>query len=360
MTTALAPTRPPRPSGAPAGSTADALARARRGPRRRRLLVVSVLLLLVVALVLVRALLGDYRVSFPDAVRIIGGEPVPGASFVLLESTLPRAVMGVLAGAAFGAAGAAFQVMLRNPLASPDVLGITLGASAVAVVGVVVVGLTGTSVTLAALAGAVLAAGLILSQAGGRGGATGRMVLVGVSLAAGLSAVIHWVMVRASIYQAQDALIWLSGSLNTVTWADIVRVLVLDAVLLPVLLALSGRLPVLGLGDDLAAGLGVRVTRLRVAVTALVVGLVATATAVVGPIAFVGFLSGPIARRLVPGRPAVGVAALVGAVVVVGADWLAAYGIPGTALPVGVVTGLLGAPVLLWMLRSRPAAQEGR
>ncbi|QIM22247.1 iron ABC transporter permease [Phycicoccus sp. HDW14] len=352
-----APPRTPTERDTP---TVDALTRARRGPRRRRAVVVAVLVLLVVALVLVRALLGDYRVSFVDAVRIIGGEPVPGASFVLMESTLPRALVAVLAGAAFGAAGAAFQVMLRNPLASPDVLGITLGASAAAVLAVVAFGVRGTPVTLAALAGSVLAALVILSQAGGRGGATGRMVLVGVALAAGLSALVHWLLVRASIYQAQDALVWLSGSLNTVTWTDIVRLLVLDAVLLPAALVLAGRLPVLGLGDDLAAALGVRVTRLRVGVTVVVVALVAAATAVVGPVAFVGFLSGPIARRLVPGRPSVGVAALVGAVVVVGADYLAAYAIPGTALPVGLVTGLLGAPVLLWMLRSRPTTQEGR
>ncbi|HEU5242371.1 MAG TPA: iron ABC transporter permease [Ornithinibacter sp.] len=341
-------------------ATAAALARARRGPRRRRAVVVGVLLLLLTALVVVRALLGDYRVSLPDAIRIIGGETVPGASFVLMESTLPRALMAVLAGAAFGVAGCAFQVMLRNPLASPDVLGITLGASAGAVIAVVVLGVRGTPVTVAALVGAVLAAALILSQAGGRGGATGRMVVVGVALAAGLSAVVHWVLVRASIYQAQDALIWLSGSLNTVTWTDILRMLALDALLVPLLLVLAARLPVLGLGDDLAAGLGVRVGRLRVGVTVVVVTLVAAATAVVGPIAFVGFLSGPVARRLVPGRPAVGVAALVGAVVVLAADYVAAYGIPGTALPVGVVTGALGAPVLLWMLRSRPATQEGR
>ncbi|MBM6401698.1 FecCD family ABC transporter permease [Phycicoccus sonneratiae] len=351
---------PARPATAPRTSTAQALARARRGPRRRRRAVVTVLVLLVLALVLVRALLGDYRVSLVDAVRIIGGEPVPGASFVLMESTLPRALVAVLAGAAFGAAGAAFQVLLRNPLASPDVLGITLGASAAAVTAVVVFGVRGTPVTLAALGGSLLAALVILGQAGGRGGATGRMVLVGVALAAGLSAVVHWLLVRASIYQAQDALVWLSGSLNTVTWADIARLLVLDALLLPVALLLAGRLPVLGLGDDLAAALGVRVTALRVGVTLVVVALVAAATAVVGPVAFVGFLSGPIARRLVPGRPSVGVAALVGAVVVVGADHLAAYAVPGTALPVGLVTGLLGAPVLLWMLRSRPTTQEGR
>ncbi|MBM6403406.1 iron ABC transporter permease [Phycicoccus sp. CSK15P-2] len=338
----------------------EALSRARRGPRRRRALVVGVLVLLLVGLVLVRALLGDYRISFPDAVRILGGTDIPGASFVLMESTLPRAVMAVLAGAAFGAAGGAFQVMLRNPLASPDILGVTVGASAAAVAALVLGGLRGTPVTLAALAGAVAVAALLLGQAGGHGAATGRMVLVGVALAAGLLAVIQWLLVRASIYQAQDALVWLSGSLNSVTWAEILRMLVVDAVLLPVLLVLSGRLPVLGLGDDLAAALGVHVLRLRVGVTVTVVGLVAAATAVVGPVAFVGFLSGPIARRLVPGRPAVGVAALVGAVVVVAADYAAATAVPGTALPVGVVTGALGAPVILWMLRSRSSTQESR
>ena len=348
------------PGTTASGDVARHLAAARRGPRRRRVLVVGALLLLLVTLVLVRALLGDYRVSFVDAIAIIGGEQIPGASFVLMESTLPRAVMAVLAGAAFGAAGSAFQVLLRNPLASPDVLGITLGASAGAVIAVVTFGVRGTPVTLAALAGAFGAAALILSQAGGRGGATGRMVLVGVALAAGLSAVVHWVLVRASIYQAQDALIWLSGSLNSVTWAEIARLLALDAVLIPLLLVLASALPVLGLGDDLAAGLGVRVGRLRVGVTLIVVALVASATAVVGPIAFVGFLAGPIARRLLPGRPAIGIGALVGAVVVVAADYAAAYAIPGTALPVGVVTGLLGAPVLLWMLRSRTTSPEGR
>ncbi|MGL5928928.1 MAG: FecCD family ABC transporter permease, partial [Dermatophilaceae bacterium] len=355
MTTAI---RPAAKSPRPERGTAEVLSRARRGPRRRRVLVLSALVGLLVGLVLVRALLGDYRISLVDAVRILRGEQVPVASFVLLESTLPRAVVAVLAGAAFGAAGCAFQVMLRNPLASPDVLGITLGASTGAVVAVVVIGVRGTPVTLAALAGAALAAGVILSQAGARGGATGRMVLVGVALAAGLSAVVHWVLLRASLYQAQEALVWLSGSLNSVTWPDNARLLVVVAALLPTLLLLAARLPLLGLGDDVATGLGMRVTRLRVSVTLVVVALVAAATAVVGPVAFVGFLSGPIARRLVPGRPSVGVAALVGAVVVLAADHVAAYAVPDTALPVGVVTGALGAPVLLWMLRSRTSTPE--
>ena len=362
---ATAPVRPPvegaaRSHGAAQAATVEALRVARRGPRRRRVLVVTALWLLLAGLVVVRSLLGTYRVSFPDAVRILGGETVPGASFVLLESTLPRALMAVLAGAAFGAAGSAFQTLLRNPLASPDVLGLTTGASAGAVLAVVVLDLSGTAVTLFALAGAVLVAGALLTQAGRGGGATGRMVLIGVALSAMLGAFVHWVLTYADIYSAQEAMVWLTGSLNTVSWTDIVRMLAADAVLLPLVLLLAGQLGAVGLGDDLAAGLGVRVREVRVAVVLVVVALVATATAVVGPIAFVALLSGPITRALVPGRPAPGVAALVGAVTVLGADHLAATAVPGTPLPVGVVTGLLGAPVLLWLLHSRRATQENR
>ena len=125
---------------------------------------------------------------------------------------------------------------------------------------------------------------------------------------------------------------------------------VVVAVGLPLLALVTRQLGVLGLGDDLAAGLGVRAGRLRLLITALVVLLTASATAMCGPIAFVGFLSGPIARRLARGRTSIPAAALVGAAMVLGADHLSAYAVPGTAYPVGVVTGLAGAPVLVWLL----------
>jgi iron complex transport system permease protein len=194
----------------------------------------------------------------------------------------------------------------------------------------------------------------------GRGGAaTGRMILVGVGLAAVLSSVVHWVLLRADIYRAQDALVWLTGSLGSVTWSEISRLAVVVAVALPLLAVVTRQLSVLGLGDDLAAGLGVRAGRLRLTVTALVVLLTASATAVCGPIAFVGFLSGPIARRLARGRTSVPAAALVGAAMVLAADWVSAYAVPGTAYPVGVVTGLAGAPVLVWLLvAGRRSIQE--
>lgn len=330
--------------------TVAMIRRVRRGVRRRQWLTLGALGLLVVGLFLVRALLGDYRVSFVDGIRMISGTTIPGASFIFMESTLPRACMSVLAGAAFASAGAAFQSMLRNPLASPDVLGINLGASAAAVFAVVLLGWTGMPVALVAFAGAVAVAVTIHGFAGRGGAATGRMILVGVGLAAVLSSVVHWVLLRADSYRAQDALVWLTGSLGSVSWSEIARLGTVVVIGLPLLTVVTRQLGVLSLGDDLAAGLGVRAHRLRLLITGLVVLLTASATAVCGPIAFVGFLSGPIARRLTRGHTSIPAAAMVGAAMVLIADYLAAYAVPGTAFPVGVVTGLAGAPVLVWLL----------
>ena len=352
MSTLLDRPVPPAEAPAAASTTLQHVVAVRRRVRRRRDVVLGVLLILLVLLVLARALLGDYTVTIPDAVRIIGGAKIPGATFILMESKLPRAVMAVIAGAAFGAAGAAYQSMLRNPLASPDILGITLGASTAAVFGVVILGLSGAGVTAIAFAGALAVAVAIHAFAGGGGGATGRMILVGIGLSAMLSALIQWVLLKADVYRAQDALVWLSGSLTSVTWTSIARLLVVVAILLPILVLLSRQLEALSLGDDLAAGLGIATGRVRLGVTLCVVLLTASATAVAGPIAFVGFLSGPIARRLRGGRTSIPTAALVGSCIVVAADYLAAYAIPDTNLPVGVVTGLAGAPFLLWLLAS--------
>ncbi|PRY55654.1 iron complex transport system permease protein [Knoellia remsis] len=349
----------PEPRAARRADTIATLRDVRRRVRRRRVLLVTALAVLVVALFLVRALLGDYRISFVDGIRMISGTTIPGASFIFMESTLPRAVMSVLAGAAFASAGAAYQSMLRNPLASPDVLGINLGASAAAVFAVVLLGWSGMPVTAVAFLGAVAVAVTIHGFAGRGGAATGRMILVGVGLAAVLSSVVHWVLLRADVYRAQDALVWLTGSLGSVTWSEIARLGAVVAVGVPLLTLVTGRLGVLALGDDLASGLGERAHRLRALVTTLVVLLTASATAVCGPIAFVGFLSGPIARRLAGGRTSIPAAALVGAAMVLAADYVSAYAVPGTAYPVGVVTGLAGAPVLIWLLvAQRRSTQE--
>ena len=331
--------------------TTTALARVRlvrRRVSRRRSYVFAALLVALVGAWTARVLAGDYVITVPDFVRIVGGADIPGASFILMEAKLPRAVAGLLAGAAFGLGGAIFQTVLRNPLASPDLLGISGGASLGAVLAIVVFSLTGGSVPLLAVGCALLTGVVIVACARG----VGQMVLVGVALTAALVSVVQYLFARATIWEAQAALVWMTGSLNQVEWSDIRRFALVLAVLVVAVISLAPALRVLELGPDLAAGFGVSQRRSYLLLGVAVL-LVSTATAVTGPIAFVALLSGPIARRLLGGRATLAGAALVGAVVVVAADYVAAYGVPDTNLPVGVVTGVLGAPFLLWLIIRR-------
>lgn len=326
-----------------------------------------VLALAVLGLFAAGVLLGSYTVTIPDFVRILaahlgGGQKIPGASFIVMEVKLPRAVVGAMVGAAFGLSGGLFQTMLRNPLASPDVIGISYGASAAAVAAMVIFGATGAAVSGAAFAGALGVAALIYAisrpgfrgSGGGQGDAAGsRLILAGVGIAAALQAVVSFLMTRADIRTAAEALVWLNGSLNSASW-DRAGVLGLGLLLLvPAAAAIAGPLRILELGDDAAAGLGVRVGATRLAVVVTAVALAAVATAAAGPIAFVAFLAGPIARRILRKASLPG-SALAGMAIVLGADYFAANLAPlllaGTVLPVGVVTGALGAPFLLWLL----------
>lgn len=320
---------------------------ARHVTARRHRVVIGGLALLVVGLFLVRVLLGDFTVTFPDFVRILFGEQIPGATFIVMETKLPRAVLAVLVGVAFGLGGAVFQTTLRNALASPDIIGVGMGASAAAVFAIVTLGLRGLAVSGFAVLGAVVVAVLVRVVAGTHGGY--RIVLVGVGASAFLSSVVQYLFTRANIYDAQTALVWLTGSLGPANWAGVARVGACLAVLLPLAGWLSGALRATELGQDSATALGipVRHTDLLMLVAVL---LVAIGVAGAGPVAFVGFLSGPIARALNAGRTTLLGAALTGAALVLAADYVGAYLVPSINLPVGVVTGACGAPFLLWLL----------
>jgi iron complex transport system permease protein len=359
---------------APAQNPAESALRGNVSRQHRRYLPsrwpsrTAVLAFAVVVLFAVNILLGSYTVTVPDFFKILaahltGGEKIPGASFIVMENKLPRAVIGTMIGLAFGLSGGLFQTMLRNPLASPDVIGISYGASAAAVTAIVVFGASGAVVSWAALSGAMAVAALIyaisrggsLRSGGGRHGnaAGSRLILAGVGIAAALHAVVNFLLTRADIRTTADTLVWLNGSLNSASW-DRAAVLGLAlVVLVPAVAALSGPLRILELGDDAAAGLGIRVAPARLAVVLTAVALAAVATAAAGPVAFVAFLAGPIARRFA-GKASLPASALVGALMVLAADFLAANTAPlvldGTVLPVGVITGALGAPFLLWLL----------
>lgn len=322
----------------------------RRSRGRRRRVALGVLAVLVAAVFVVSLTVGDTVYSPAEVLRVVLGQTVPGASFTVGELRLPRAVEGVLTGAAFGLGGVAFQTMLRNPLASPDVIGISSGASAAAVVGIVVLGLGPAQTSALAVVAALVVAAAILLLSSRGGVADTRLILVGIGVAAMLDSVVAWVLLRAANTDLQTVTRWLSGSLNSASWEQLAPVLGALVVAAPVLASQSRGLGLLRLGDDGAAALGVRVQRVRVLTVLAAVALVAFATAAAGPIAFTAFLAGPIAARIMgPGSSLLLPSALTGSLLVLTADF-AGEQLLGTRYPVGVVTGALGAPFLLWLL----------
>lgn len=312
--------------------------------------VATVLSGVVVLLFFAKVLLGSFHVSFVDFWRIVGGETIPGATFIVMEDRLPAALIAVLAGAAFGLSGSLFQNLLRNPLASPDVIGIGYGASAAAVTGILVFGLQGWALAGVALLGGLAVALLIyfLASSGRHTGA--RLILMGIAFAAMLQAIISYVLTRADVRTVGDALRWMIGSLNSSTWDRVVLLLAALALLVPLTAFAASKLRILELGDDVAAGLGLHVSRVRLGIVLVAVALCSVATAITGPIAFVAFLAGPLARLMNHGAASLVLSALTGSALVLLAEFVASNAFGGTQLPVGVITGALGAPFLLWLL----------
>ena len=338
----------PRPASAP--STRGRVVAVRRRRTRRTLLTCGVLAAAILAVFCLSLMVGRTYYPPSDVLAVLLGQDVPGASFTVGTLRLPRAVLAVLAGACFGLGGVTFQTMLRNPLASPDIIGISSGASAAAAFGIVILGLSGTAVSLLSIVAGLLVA-LLIYLLSSRGGVAGtRLILVGIGISAMLTSLTDWVLSKAGQWDLQEALRWLTGSLNNTSWEQALPVLAALVVLGPVLLSRSGELRITQLGDDAAQALGVRTGRTRLVVVVAAVGLIAFATSASGPIAFVAFLSGPIAARIVgPGASPMLPAAAVGALLVLVADLVGQFA-TGTRYPVGVVTGVLGAPYLLYLI----------
>lgn len=308
------------------------------------------LVLSVIALWCLSLMVGRTFYTPAEVVAVIVGQDVPGASFTVGRLRLPRATLAVLAGLSFGIGGATFQTMLRNPLASPDIIGISSGASAAAAFCIVVLGMSGTAVSLVAIVAGLVVAAVIFLLARRGGAASTRLILVGIGISAMLQSMIDWVLKGAGQWDLQEAMRWLTGSLNSTSWEQTLPVAGALLVLAPVLLSRSSELQAMQLGDDAAQALGVRVDRSRGILVICAVALIAFATAACGPIAFVAFLAGPIAARLIaPGSSPLLPAGLFGAVLVLAADLIGQYA-TGTRYPVGVVTGVLGAPYLIHLI----------
>jgi iron complex transport system permease protein len=326
----------------------QALVTSRQRRQRRYRSVIFILALLVVALFAVSLTIGQTVTPPLDVIRVLLGEEIAGASFTIEQLRLPRAVMSVLAGLSFGLGGVTFQLMLRNPLASPDIIGITSGASAAAVFAIIVLSLNGP-IVIAVVAG--LGVSILVYGLSFRNGVAGtRLILVGIGISAMLESVIAYILSIAPAWNLQEAMRWLTGSVNGAQLGQAVPLLASLAVFGGLLLSRVRDLEALRLGDDTASALGVEVARTRMLIMVAAVGMIASATAVTGPIAFVAFLSGPIAARIVgnSGSPLIP-AAMIGAVLVLAGDYVGQFLLP-SRYPIGVVTGALGAPYLIYLI----------
>ena len=331
-------------------AVALAVARSRNLRARRRRVVIAVLVALIAIVFAVSLMVGNTFYPPGDVLGVILGHDVQGANFTVGRLRLPRTSLALLAGLCFGLGGVVFQTMLRNPLASPDIIGISAGASTAAAFAIVTLSLSATQVSIFAIV-AGIAVTLVIYALSFRGGVLGtRLILIGIGISAMLQSLTSWVLSRAASWDLQEASRWLTGSLNGSRWDEVVQVLIATAVLAPILLSQSRHLAVTQLGDDTASALGVRVNRTRLIVIVAAVGLISFATAACGPIAFVAFLAGPIAARIVGrGGSLLIPAALVGALLVLVADLVGQYAL-GLRYPVGVVTGVLGAPYLIYLI----------
>lgn len=334
-------------------------------PRAAFVPVVCVLVLLVVSVLNVS--LGSAEMGLLDVLRTLIGGGSEAERGILFDLRLPRTVAGVAVGASFGLSGAIFQTLARNPLASPDILGITWGAGAGAVAVITFAGRYGAAsgfaadigVPLAALAGG-LVTGLLLYGLSWRRGIDGfRMVLVGIGLSAIAYNLVYWLLTLGDVTTATRAATWIIGSLANVGWESVTPTLLALAVLVPATLVCAHLIGGLQFADDTARGLGIRVNAARGTLLLLAAALAAVATAAAGPIVFVALATPQIALRLSrTAQPPLAGSMVLGALLTVAAD-LAVRVTPGFGgLPVGVLTSVLGAPYLIYLFVRTRKIQE--
>lgn len=334
-------------------SVADVRARV----ARRRATVVLAVVGAVLVVSLVTLSVGDYAIAPADLWRTLTGGGSRLESYVVFQVRAPRLVMALLVGACLGIAGALLQSLLRNPLASPDLLGISGGSGVAAVFTLLILGITGPVLALAAFVGGIIVAAFLLFAGHRRSDGGYRLILAGVGVGFLAMSLTSYLMLRAKVELAQDALVWLTGSLSATPWWNVLTVLVVAVAALPAVYACARWLPLTQMGASSAASLGVRTDTVRIVAVGTAVLLTAVTCAFVGPISFIALCAPAIARPLLGhGAIGIGTSAAVGAALLTSADLVAQFAIPGHSVPVGVVTGALGAVFLLWLL----ATSKGR
>jgi iron complex transport system permease protein len=325
----------------------------RRRRRRRTAVVLGGLAVLCLALVVITLCFGSVRLSIDQVVAsLLRIEENPAVDFIVLDLRFPQILAATGVGLALGAAGTIFQQLLRNPLASPDFVGISSGAGLAAVIGIALPGVGGLGIPALALVGAAVSAILMYLLAWKDGISGYRFILIGIGVSAFATGLTAYALTRTDLSEARAAMHWLVGTIGQSGQREVDALLLAVAILLPATLVLQRMLRSLELGDDTARGLGTPAELVRFLLILVAVTLTALATAVAGPIVFVALIAGPVADRLL-GTAAGNIvaAALVGGSLVLISDYIAVEALP-FELPTGVVTGAVGAPYLLWLLAS--------
>jgi iron complex transport system permease protein len=318
--------------------------------RPRSLILGGTLIVAVVAVSVLTLTLGDLGIALGDIVPTMLGAGVGRDEIVFNAFRGPRLIVGIAAGAALAVSGALFQTVTRNPLGSPDVIGLTSGASA----GAAAFGLLWPGVLplpVGALIGAFLAMALVYVGTGTGFSSPARMLLIGIGVSAMSLAFVQWVLVRAGREQATVLATYLNGSLATRDWDHAATIWVAIVILIPCALLLSRRLQLVEMGDEQADALGARSSSARALSILAAIGLATAAVSVAGPVSFIALVAPQIARRLSRSAgPNVLASALMGAFLLSLAD-LCTQQLPvGVTLPVGVLTATLGGIYLGYLL----------
>ncbi len=320
---------------------------------RRSLVVLGLLTLVTLILVVLSVGTGDYEMSPGDVLTTLAGQGTK-AQYLVVMGRLPRVLVAILVGVALALAGAVFQTLTRNPLGSPDIIGFTTGSATGGIVTLLFFGSTPGFVSLGALVGGLLTALLVMLLCAPQGLSSSRLVLLGIAVSAVLVGVNSYLLVKANLEAAAQAVGWLTGDLAGRDWRYFVPLAVAMAVFVPVVLAHGRALRMLEMGDDAAVGIGVDVRRVRLTLVLVAVALVAASTAATGPIPFIALAAPQLARRMtrLPG-PNLVASAFIGATLVVAADYLGQRLLEASLLPVGVVVAALGGAYLIWLLLRR-------
>lgn len=336
---------------------APALASEVAAPARGRVaLAFGAASLLLVVAVIASVVIGARSVGLEDLVGAVTGHAGTIGEAAITQR-LPRTALAIVVGAALAVAGLGLQAVTRNPLADPGILGITSGAALAVVVTITLLGTRApAAVTTAAIVGAAGAAGLlfVLSAVGAGGASPLKIVLSGAAISAmSVSVTSALILPRPDAMEAFR--FWQIGGVGGADWRSLSWSAPLIGVGLIAAFAMTRSMNALALGDDLAAGLGERLGLARFGITAAAIVLAGLATALAGPIAFVGLMV-PHACRLIAGpdhRTLLPLSAITGAALLVCADVLGRVLLPPAEVEAGIITAIMGAPVLIWIVRSR-------